>query len=170
MNDLDNDVAAFEKEVDERLLVSSPYSSTILEARALVKSIHDGPSEGGGYLAWTGDLLQEAEFNIARLTEYLAMEEAKADAKSSFSKDKFKQRVSQMKQIVRKDFGLTKEKFTNSEIEDEVSVRLAAVEDSVNLRYAEYRALRNLVDSLQRIMLCFTHRINELQSEKRFKA
>jgi len=168
LTELENKINDFDKAVDDTVLTGS-YGQTVVEARALIDSIHKGPTNGNGYLDWSGDLLQEAEFNLARLAEYLAREESKADARASFAKDKFRQIFSREMQDIRKDWSLTRTKFSNAEVEDEARSKLSDLEDLVNVRYAEYRTLKNLVESIQRVMLCLTHRINELQSEKRFR-
>lgn len=169
MSPFEKAIEEFEKKVDDKVFASSPYSATIAEARKLIESLQSGPATGGGYLSWTGDLLQEAEFNLARLAEFLSMEESKADARSSFAKDKFGQMFDAKKQEIRKDWSLTRTKFTASEIEEEARTTMGSLEDVVNLRYAEYRALKNMVESIQRIMLCLTHRINQLQAEMKYR-
>lgn len=142
--------------------------SDINEAKVIVDSLYNGPGYGGGYLAWTGDLLQEAEFKLARYAERISEKEAKADSLHNAYYDEYKRQLAIEKQNVRNEFLRSKEKFTRDEVDDEASIRVAGIQKKAAHYYAEFKQLRGAVASIQRYLLSLTHRINELQSEKRY--
>ena len=159
----DEEITKFEEEVDNK----APNVS-VVKVKEILQALSEGPG-GGGYLSWNGAHLQEAEFNLSRYAENLGELEARADSLYSFAKDKYEQVFAKAKQDVRKEFSLTKEKFTNAEVEDEARLRCSTAEDTVNKYYEDYKYLKGTVESVQRFLLVLTHRINELQIEKRFK-
>lgn len=143
---------------------------SVIEVKKIIDSLAGGPSlDTPSYLKWTGDLLQEAEFNLVRHAERIAESEATADAQYTFAKDRYKQIFDETKGKVREKFRSTKEKFTKDEIEEEAHGLCSEIEDKVNKCYAKYKKLRAVNSSIQRFHLALTHRINELQSEKRFQ-
>lgn len=156
-------VSVFRDEIDIE-------DESVKEVKKIIESLAGGPSlDNPSYLSWTGDLLQEAEFNLVRHGEHIAESEAVADAQYAFAKDKFKQIIDDTKGNVRVKFRNTKEKFTKDEIDEEAHKLYAEIEDKVNMYYARYKKLRAVSSSINRFHITLTHRIKELQIERTYK-
>ncbi len=157
-----SELEAFEVKIKD--LDSKTYGKTVKDVKAIIENLYTK-----GYLLWPGERLQEAEFELSRLAEFLGEQESIADSKYSYSKDKYEQIFAAKKIEVRNRFKDTKEKFTAPEVEEQARLDCTHLEDKVNEFYADYKILKGTIESIQRVLLTITHRINELQHQMRFK-
>jgi len=138
------------------------------KAKQLIDSLEGGPATGGGYLGWPGDLLLEAEFNLARLAERIAEKEAQADAAYTKAEGKYKEMIARSRVEIRKRFSQTRDKFTKDEVEDEAVINCIQFREARDDLYEKYKTYKVTVSSIQRHLLALTHRINELQIERKY--
>lgn len=142
--------------------------SDLTEVRKLIDSLAEGPATGGGYLSWPGDLLQEAEFNLARYAERIAEKEAEWDGMYTRAEDDYKTKLTSEREVARLKFAVVKPKFTKDEVEDFAFASTVSLRQQMNNAYIKYKEYKAVVGSIQRYLLALTHRINELQIQQRY--
>lgn len=166
MSEFEQAQQEYEKLRTSKFQLEKRTLEAVNEVQELLKSLDSGIS-GGGYLSWTLDLLLEHEFRLARYAEFLGSKASEADGRYAFFKDKYKQRYLIDYRENKRTMNLREEKVTVADIDAQTTQALTEFQDKVNILFEYSRYLNAFIDSIQRYLLAITHRIKELQSEKR---
>lgn len=168
MNEFDQAKADYQVLKQKKFDFEVETKDVIKEVKDLFESLEKG-IQGGGYLSWTGDLLLDFEFRLSRYAEFLGTKYSEADGEYTYFHDKYKQKYLKAYVENKRNLSLdTEVRALKTEIDAASTEQLAEFQDKVNILYEYSRYLKELVGSIERYLLAITHRIKELQGEKRY--